>query len=102
MATLPQILKVLRDTAWDISMRFGADIKHSDKTLRAGLYGVLGVQSIILKRMLDKGLMTEAEMMAAINAVRTSDWTPERLTVQPQNWDTTPVSGFDSPAVTGV
>lgn len=102
MATLPQYLKVLRDTAWDVAMRFGVDLRYEEKATRAAMMGVLATQAVLIDKLVDKGLLTDAELMDAINKVRNSSWQPEPLTVRPVEWDTVPVSGIGAIAPSGV
>lgn len=104
MATLVQYLKILRDTTHDVAMRFGVDLAYEDKALRAATMGVLATQAILIKRLVDNGVITDAELLAAVNAVRNSDWTPDKLRIRPEPWETAPVTGVGAvtPPVTGV
>lgn len=109
MATLPQYLKVLRDTAWDVAMRFGVDLRHEDKAMRAAIMGVLASQAVLIDKLVEKGVVTDQELLQAINKVRNSDWSPDRLEVRPFEWNSDPVTGggippldMAPPPVTGV
>lgn len=94
MATLPQYITVMRNTAWDLAQRFGVDVQYEAKSERAQMLAVLGVQAILIDLLVKKGVVTDAELLAAINAVRNSPWQPGRLTERPVEWDTTPVTGI--------
>lgn len=94
MATLPQYLKVLRDTAWDVALRFGVDLRHESKATRAGLMGVMATQAVLIDRLVEKGVITDQELLQAINKVRNSSWRPDHdLPVRPVWWSTRPVTG---------
>lgn len=101
MATVPQYVKIMRDAMWDISERFGVDLSQEPKALRAGLLSVLAVQAILIKTLVDKGVITDAELLAAVNSVRASPWSPGSLPARPVDWDTVPVTGIGVIPVTG-
>jgi hypothetical protein len=94
MATIPQYVTVMRNTAWDLIRRFGVDLQYESKADRAEVIGVLAVQAILIDTLVKKGLITDAELLGAINAVRNSPWQPGQLTERPVEWDTTPVTGI--------
>jgi hypothetical protein len=94
MATLPQYVTVMRNTAWDLIKRFGVDLQYEAKSDRAEILGVLAVQAILIDALVKKGIITDAELLAAINAVRNSPWQPGYLTERPVEWDTAPVTGI--------
>ena len=92
MATLPQYITVMRNTAWDLCKRFGVDVQYEAKSDRAELLSVLGVQAILIDLLVKKGVVTDAELLAAINAVRNSPWQPVQLTERPVEWGRPPSS----------
>lgn len=94
MATLPQYITVMRNTAWDLCKRFGVDVQYEAKSDRAEMLAVLGVQAILIDLLVKKGYVTDAELLASINAVRNSPWQPGVLTERPVEWDTAPVTGI--------
>ena len=94
MATLPQYVTVMRNTAWDLIKRFGVDLQYEAKSDRAEILGVLAVQAILIDTLVKKGIITDAELLAAINAVLSSPWQPGYLTERPVEWDTAPVTGI--------
>lgn len=94
MTSVVQYVKIMRDTMWDVSLRFGVDMAYEDKSLRAGLLGVLAVQAVLIKSLVDKGVITDAELLAALNAVRASPWQPGHLPITPVEWETAPVTGM--------
>jgi hypothetical protein len=105
MTTVVQYVKLMRDTMADVSERFGVALDYEDKSLRAGLLSTLTVQAILVKALVDKGVISDDELLAALNAVRFSQWKPGALPVRPVVWDITPVTGLavtGAPLVTGV
>jgi hypothetical protein len=79
VATIPQYVTIMRNTAWDIARRFGVDLQYEAKS--------------DLDVLVKKGVVTDAEMLTAINAVRSSPWQPGHLSERPVEWDTDPVTG---------
>jgi len=94
MATVPQYVTVMRNAAWDIAQRFGVDLQYEAKADRAQMLGILAVQAILIDTLVKKGVVTDAELLTAINAVRASPWQPGHLTERPVVWDTAPVTGI--------
>lgn len=94
MATIPQYVTIMRNTAWDIARRFGVDLQFEAKSDRAQMLGVLAVQATLIDLLVKKGVVTDAELLAAINAVRASPWQPGYLPERPVEWNTDPVTGI--------
>lgn len=94
MATIPQYVKIMRNTAWDVAQRFGVDMQYEAKSDRAQMLSVLAVQAVLIDLLVKKGVVTDAELLAAINAVRASPWQPGHLPERPEEWDTAPVTGI--------
>lgn len=93
MATIPQYITVMRNTSWDIAQRLGVDLQYESKSTRAELLSVLAVQAILINLLVQKGVISDTELIAAVNAVRASPWQPGALTDSPVPWDTAPVTG---------
>jgi len=93
MTTIPQYVKVMRDAMWDIAERFGVDLQYEDKAMRAGLLAALSAQAVLIKVLVDKGVITDQDLLTAVNAMRSSPWSPGSLPVHPVVWDTAPVTG---------
>jgi hypothetical protein len=102
MSTIPQYVKLMRDAMWDIAKRFGVDLSQEPKSTRAALLSDFAVQAVLIKALVDKGVITDQELLTAINAMRSSPWSPGVLTVRPVDWDTQPVTGIGVIPVTGV
>jgi hypothetical protein len=101
MSTIPQYVKIMRDAMWDIAQRFGVDLTQEPKATRAVMLSNLAVQAVLIKALVDKGVITDTELLAAINAMRSSPWSPGPLPVRPVDWDTVPVTGIGVIPVTG-
>lgn len=102
MSTIPQYVKIMRDAMADIAQRLGVDLSQEPKATRALALSNLAVQSVLIKALVDKGVITDTELLAAVNAMRSSAWSPGSLPVRPVDWDTTPVTGIAVVPVTGV
>jgi len=94
MTTIPQYARVMRNAQWDVCMRLGVDMSTATSTERAMAISGLVTQAILVKALVDKGIITDAELLAAINAVRNSPWQPGQEPEHPVPWDTTPVTGI--------
>lgn len=93
MATIPQYVKVMRDLAWDVGRRLGADLSYEPKPTRTALLSVLAVQAVLIDTLVKKGVITDTDLVQAVNAVRSSPWSPEPEPVSSVPWETTPVTG---------
>lgn len=94
MTGIPQYVRVLRNMQWDICLRFGIDMSTATSTERALALSGLAVQATLIKVLVDKGVITDAELSAAVNAVRSSPWSPGQEPEHPVGWDTTPATGI--------
>lgn len=102
MATIPQYTTVMRNAQWDICKRLGMDLQYASNSERALAISNLAVQAVLIDLLVRKGVVTEAELLGAINAVRNSPWQPKPETPDIEDWDTRPVTGLPGPPVTGV
>lgn len=94
MATIPQYTTVMRNLQWDICRRLGVDMATATSTERALAVSCLAVQATLINLLVTKGVVTNTELLAAVNAVRQSPWLPAQEPVNPVPWDTDPVTGF--------
>lgn len=101
MSTIPQYVKLMRDAMWDIAQRLGVDMSEEPKATRAEILANFAVQAVLIKALVDKGVITDAELLTAVNAMRSSPWSPGVLPVHPVDWDTAPVTGIGVIPVTG-
>jgi len=94
MATIPQYVTVMRNMQWDICRRLGVDMTTATSTERALAISGLAVQATLINLLVTKGVITDQELLAAVNAVRSSPWQPAQEPVNPVNWDTAPATGI--------
>lgn len=94
MATIPQYTTVMRNLQWDICKRLGVDMSAATDVERAMAISALAVQATLINLLVTKGVVTNTELLAAVNAVRSSPWFPPPEPVRPVSWDTDPVTGF--------
>lgn len=94
MATIVQYVRVMRNLQADICLRLGVDMAYATNTERALELSNLAVQATLINLLVTKGVVTDVELLAAVNAVRASAWAPPYEPPSPVPWDTTPVTGF--------
>jgi hypothetical protein len=94
MATIPQYVTVMRNLQWDICKRLGVDMTTATSTERALALSALAVQATLINLLVTKGVVTDAQLLAAVNAVRSSPWQPAQEPVNPTDWNTDPVTGL--------
>lgn len=94
MATIPQYTTVMRNLQWDICRRLGVDMTTATSTERALAISGLAVQAVLINLLVTKGVITDQELLVAVNAVRQSPWLPAQEPVNPVPWDTAPVTGI--------
>lgn len=92
MATIKQYVKNLRDAQYDVALKFGTDLSMSDAPMRALMLSNLTVTAILMKSLVDKGVITDAELKATLDQVRQAVY--NREPVDATGWDdVTPVTG---------
>jgi hypothetical protein len=96
MATIPQYVTVMRNLQWDICKRLGVDMATATSTERALALSALAVQATLINLLVTKGVINDQELLAAVNAIRSSPWQPSH---EPENpivvqWNTDPVTGI--------
>lgn len=94
MATIPQYTTVMRNLQWDICRRLGVEMSAATDVERALAISGLAVQATLINLLVTKGVVTNAELLAAVNAVRSSPWFPPPEPITPIPWDTAPVTGL--------
>jgi len=94
MATIPQYVTVMRNMQWDICRRLGVDMTTATSTERALAISGLAVQATLINLLVTKGVITDQELLAAVNAVRSSPWQPAQEPVNPVDWNTAPATGI--------
>lgn len=95
MASIVQYVKIMRDAQWDIAQKLGADLSAADRQTRVEMLSALAVQAVLIEVLVTKGVLTDAELLLAINSARTdTSYSPPTEPVMPVVWDTTMVTGF--------
>lgn len=82
MATTRQYFNALRTTRNAFALKMGVDVTQSTKEVRAVAGGTLACLAVILKLLVDKGLVSDAELQAAQTAALGADgstWDDEPL-----------------------
>ncbi len=78
MATVKQIFSQMRTTANSIASTYlGADITALPKDVRCGDAAELAISAVIVKALLDKGVLTAADLTNALNSGATDSWDQE-------------------------
>jgi hypothetical protein len=86
VATLKQYGRTLWDLQQTVCNRIGFDIRRAPSDQRAVLIAVDASFALILKALVDKGVFTDTELNAAVQAVRNTTFKP---------LETPPVNGPD-------
>jgi hypothetical protein len=87
-------MKVMRDLQQDIALRFGVDLAALPKDTRVAVLSSLVNTAVLLQLLVARGVTTDAQLLAAVNAVRNSNYQPGSEPADPVAWDITPVTGF--------
>jgi hypothetical protein len=73
-------LKVYGRTLWDLQQtvcnRIGFDLRRAPKEQQAVVIAVDAALSLVIKALVDKGLVTDLELNAAVQAVRNTSFKP--------------------------
>lgn len=92
MATIPQYVKQMRDAQWDIARKLGVDLSRADKTTRVLMLSNLVVTAVLVKTVVDQGLVTDAQLKATFSNLRQAAYADEPP--EPVGWDDVePVTG---------
>jgi len=68
VTTVKQYTTRLRSGVQKVALRFGTDLNGSTKTLRAVVMGVLVMIAVVVKTIVDKGVVSDAELLATFQA----------------------------------
>jgi hypothetical protein len=80
MATVRQYIQALQDRQVVIARKFGAEITHVDKQYRVMNLALLALLAVLIKTLVDKGVITDAELTAVLNTARDDNTYPEEPT----------------------
>lgn len=68
MATLRQYATRMRATQNKVAVKLGSDLSTAPKELRVAVTSVLVVVAVLVKAIVDKGVLTDAELQTALTA----------------------------------
>lgn len=85
MTSIPQYVKIMRDAQWSIASKLGVDISRADKTTRVLMLSTLVVLAVVVKTIVDQGLVTDAQLKATLNTLRQAAYNDEPP--EPTGWD---------------
>lgn len=77
MATFRQYVGQLWATQREIASRLGSDLSTAEKRTRVVDQSLLAVVAIVVKALVDKGVITDQDLGAARNAVLGENWPEE-------------------------
>jgi len=83
MATVKTYIQALLDRQTIIAKKFGADLTGADKQTRVLNLALLVLIAVLIKTLVDKGLITDAELNATLNAARDDAYPDEPLKPPP-------------------
>ena len=70
MPTVKQYVTALSNRQQVIATKYGADITRTSKANRAAIKSLLVLLAIVIKTLVDKGVVTDAELNATLDAAR--------------------------------
>jgi hypothetical protein len=70
MATVKQYVNALQDRQQVIARKFGTNPRGADKQTRAINQSILVLLAVLIKALVDKGVVTDAELTAVLNNAR--------------------------------
>lgn len=79
MTTIRQYITKLRDTQQQVGLRMGCDLNSMPKDMRVAVLSVSADLAVLIKVLVDQGLITDVQLTAAYNAAKASvdDYDPE-------------------------
>lgn len=79
MTSIPQYVTVIRDRQRIIARKLGCDPMRADKQTRAINLASIIIAACVLKAIVDKGLISDAEVLAVFNAARDAIYDDEPM-----------------------
>jgi hypothetical protein len=79
MTTIPTYVQQMRDRQAVIARKLGSDIGQVDKQTRVANLSLLVLLAAVIKTLVDKGIITDAELLATLNAARDDTYADEPL-----------------------
>lgn len=79
MTSISTYVQAIWDRQRAIGRKLGADLGSTGKQTRVGLLSVDVMLAVVVKTLTDKGLITDAELMAVMNAARDDTYIDEPI-----------------------
>ena len=83
MPTVKAYVTALSNRQQVIAMKYGADLNRTSKTTRVAIKSVLVLLAIVIKTLVDKGVVTDAELTATLDAARDDAYPDEPVDPPP-------------------
>jgi hypothetical protein len=77
MATVGQYLVQLQQAGGKMAGQMGVDVTRSMKSDRVVARATLGLLAVLIKLLVDKGVITDADLLTAYGAAGGGSYTPE-------------------------
>jgi hypothetical protein len=74
MATVQQYVASMKDAQATVAIQLGADLSLESKTTRVLNTSLLGMVAVVAKTLVDKGLITNAELNATLTTAMAEIW----------------------------
>jgi hypothetical protein len=84
VATLAAYVQALRDRQVVIARKLGSDVSRSDKQTRVLNLSVLTLLATVIKTLVDKGVITDAELLATLDTARDGAYADEPAEPPPE------------------
>lgn len=91
MTSVPQYLAVLRAAQNKVAKRMGVDFSTADKGTRVLVESNLAMTAVVVKALVDHGVITDQELLATVAALRATPYPNEP--VEPAGWPDAAVAG---------
>lgn len=83
MASLATYVGQLWDRQRTIAVKFGADLSRADKQTRVLDRSLLVLLATVIKTLVDKGVLTDAELLATLDTARDAAYADEPIEPPP-------------------
>lgn len=83
MTTVKQYVQQMRDRQAVVARKLGGDVFRSDKTLRVLNLSELTLLAAVVKTLVDNAIITDAQLLATLDAARDDAYTDEPIEPSP-------------------
>lgn len=83
MASVKQYINQLGNRQRGIARKLGADITQRDKADRVANLALLALLAVLIKTLVDAGVVTDAALIATLDAARDDEWPDEPIEPPP-------------------